>query len=126
MLVSVTGCVNHASGSADGIIRLTPAAEAALEKHEGKSWLISHNGLCAGAPALGLYLAGDDAPADAVPVSAGGSAFLVERKVMECVAKWGVIHVESPGEGIAPIRAHFAIESDPAPGRRTEKLTGKE
>jgi len=115
-IVAAVGCMTHGGGPAE-TIKLTTAARAALEKHQGKAWLISYNGLCSGAPALGLYPAGDDAPTKAVSISAGGSAFIVERRVMRCAAKWGVIYVEAPGEGVAPVRAHFATESDPAPDR---------
>ena len=99
VLVLQSGCVKRGpSAASPDDLKVVASADAAVELNKRKaagksSWAIVCNGTCMGAPALAFF-EGSEATDDSVAVEIlDGVEFVVERKAMGLVDKWGLIVV---------------------------------
>jgi len=113
-LVVQGGCVEKgpAVASLDDP-KVVATADAGVELNQRKaagktSWAIVCNGTCAGAPALAFF-EGSEAAHDSVAVEIlDGVKFVVERKAMGLVDKWGLIVVRCVHPGSRDLVAEFS------------------
>ena len=113
-LVLQVGCVEKGpSATSPGDLKVVAAADAEVELNKRKaagksSWAIVCNGTCAGAPALAFF-EGSEAADDSVAVEIlDGVKFVVERKAMGLVDKWGSIVVRCVHPGSRDLVAEFS------------------
>ena len=120
-LVVQIGCVESGpSGAATSLddLKVVATANAAVElnnrKAAGKSaWAIVCNGTCMGAPALAFF-EGSEAADDSVSVEVlDGVEFIVERKAVALVDKWGLIVVRCQHPGSRELVVEFAKTQSP-------------
>jgi hypothetical protein len=72
----------------------TEAARAELKAHKNKKWLISYNGTCGDAPALGFYPADGGADSECLKVEHEGVVIMIEKKIVSLFEKWGSVTVD--------------------------------
>ena len=75
-------------------IVFTEAAQKELKNQKNKKWLISYNGTCGDAPALGFYP--DDGGSDfsGLSVQQTGGVIRIEQKIVDLFDEWGAVTVE--------------------------------
>ena len=96
-------------------VTLTAGALAELKKLSAagkKSWQITYNGTCSGAPVLGMYEVYADIPNNATVEKIDGIEFILDSQVMDMVPKWGPVFIRRSYQGSHDLSAGFA-EKDP-------------
>jgi len=108
------GCVGRGpSVVSSNDLKVVATADAAVElskrKAAGKSsWAIVCNGTCAGAPALAFFERSEAADDSVAVEILDGIKFVVERKAMGLVDKWGLIAVRCVHPGSRDLVAEFS------------------
>ncbi len=75
-------------------IVFTEAACKELKSQANKKWLISYNGTCGDAPALGFYQDDGEAGSGDLQVQQNGLKIRIEQKLVALSGEWGVITVD--------------------------------
>jgi len=118
-LIIQVGCVGRDPAAVSpSDLKVVATADAAVELQKRKaaeksSWAIVCNGTCMGAPALAFF-EGSEAADDSVAVEIlDGVEFVVERKAMGLVDKWGLIVVRCIHPGSRELVAEFSKTQSP-------------
>jgi len=72
----------------------TEAARAELKNQKNKKWLISYNGTCGDAPALGFYPDDGGSDSKGLLVKQEGAVICIEQKVVALFDEWGSVTVD--------------------------------
>ena len=113
-LVLQVGCVGRGpSVISSNDLKVVATTDAGVElskrKAAGKSsWAIVCNGTCAGAPALAFFERSEAADDSVAVETLYGVEFIVERKAMDLVDKWGTIVVRCVHPGSRDLVAEFS------------------
>lgn len=75
-------------------IIFTEAAKTELKQQSNKKWLISYNGTCSGAPALGFFPGDGKEVADGLRVEMEGATIILEKNVANLLEEWGCITLD--------------------------------
>jgi len=99
-----------------GWVKLTAAAEAEMTRLAASApdgWIVTYNGTCAGAPALGIYPAAAHVPPDAVAVEVRGVDLLIEADVAGLRDLWGDLVIDYQRENGGVMTALFTVKDVP-------------
>ena len=105
-----------AASGADAWIRITERAAAELKRRAkgGEvTWLVTYNGTCAGAPALGFYRAYGDTPEDATAANVRGVELLIENQVADLHGLWGALIIDCLPQRANEIAVEFSVKEVP-------------